>query len=602
MRRHLLSCGLGMTLVVAMVFGVRAAGPPDFVPDATFTGSSLSGWRPVGAADWSAENGEIVGRPRPGSAGAWLVMDKSFEDVQWFANIRCTGACKAGVLLRATPTAEGGMKGIFVSFADGDFASYRVTLDAEGRETSRVRLGAPPAANAAPGPTLKAGEWNPLSIAITAELVRPSVGPLGPLTDPTTPEYGRIALHVGGTGELRYKDVSWRDINGVTRPKEQLSSRFTLHRVSEQYDGWSAAVADFNRDGIMDIASGPFTYLGPTFEARKQYRVISTFNAGTDYGGDMMDFAYDFTGDGWPDILTSDWDRKLGTRPMFLYVNPRGESRRWNQTMVLPTITTETVLMHDLDGDKQPEMLFGTAKSYAFAKINKADPTATWPVHDISGPGVPVNATHGFGGVGDVNGDGRLDVVVTGGWFEQPAGGIMTSPWTFHPQVFGTATTEMGVFDVNGDGLTDVISSVAVHGWGLAWFEQKRAADGARTWVRHDIAGDYSTKNTGNVVFSEAHAAKYVDMSGDGIKDFVIGKRSWPRRTYQTPDPFGPAVIYIYRTVRNPKAPGGAEFVPELVHNRSGAGSTLELVDMNNDGKLDIVTATVTGTFAFVSK
>ena len=147
-----------------------------------------------------------------------------------------------------------------------------------------------------------------------------------------------------------------------------------------------------------------------------------------------------------------------------------------------------------------------------------------------------------------------------------------------------------------------MVASVAVHGWGLAWFEQKRAADGTRTWVRHHIAGDYSTKNAGDVVFSEAHAAKFVDMSGDRIPDFVIAKRSWPRRNYQSPDALAPAVIYIYRTVRNPKAEGGAEFVPELVHNRSGSGSTLELVDLNKDGRLDIATATATGTFVFLSK
>ncbi len=32
----------------------------------------------------------------------------------------------------------------------------------------------------------------------------------------------------------------------------------------------------------------------------------------------------------------------------------------------------------------------------------------------------------------------------------------------------------MVVYDVNGDGKNDIVTSLGGHGWGLAWFEQKR--------------------------------------------------------------------------------------------------------------------------------
>lgn len=161
----------------------------------------------------------------------------------------------------------------------------------------------------------------------------------------------------------------------------------------------------------------------------------------------------------------------------------------------------------------------------------------------------------------------------------------------------------MGVYDVNGDGLNDVVTAQQAHGFGLAWYEQKRDAAGKISFVEHLIAGDHSAKNPGGVSFSEPHGAAFADVDGDGVPDFIVGKRYWSHQDdYYDPDPYGPPVLYWYRTVRNPKAPGGAEFVPELIHNRSGVGSTVLAVDLNKDGAVDIVTATDRGTFIFWGK
>jgi len=161
----------------------------------------------------------------------------------------------------------------------------------------------------------------------------------------------------------------------------------------------------------------------------------------------------------------------------------------------------------------------------------------------------------------------------------------------------------MGVYDVNGDGLNDVVTSLEAHGWGLAWYEQKREKGGAISFTEHMIADDNASKNPGNVAFSEAHAATFADVDGDGISDFIVGKRLHAHlESYTDPDPFGPAVLYWFRTVRNPKAPGGAEFKPELIHNRSGVGSTVLAADLNKDGVVDIVTLTNRGTFIFWGK
>jgi hypothetical protein len=68
------------------------------------------------------------------------------------------------------------------------------------------------------------------------------------------------------------------------------------------------------------------------------------------------------------------------------------------------------------------------------------------------------------------------------------------------------------------------------------------------------------------------------------------------------PDPYGPPVLYWYKTVRNPKVPGGEELIPEMIHNRSGAGSDVLAVDLNKDGAIDAVTSADRGTFFFWGK
>jgi hypothetical protein len=412
-----------------------------------------------------------------------------------------------------------------------------------------------------------------------------------------------VALYVGGTGEVRFKQVELKDLGRRTQPDEQVSARFRMQRINDFYYGWSATVADINRDGIPDIVSGPFYYLGPDYKVSREIYFSKTSDVSSQLTPAMVNFAYDYTGDGWPDVLIANG------RPMSLYVNPRGEARRWDKYNVLPTINSEIAVFKDIDGDGKPDVVFVGGGTVNWATPGP-DPTQPWIVHPVSQPGYTVIAQHGIG-AGDINGDGRVDIVSPYGWWEQPPKGTPEGPWPYHPAALGrwpraggsVGGAEMGVYDVNGDGLNDIVTSLGAHGWGLAWFEQVRSKSGAISFVEHMIMDDYSTKNAGGVTFSELHALTVADIDGDGIPDIVTGKRLFSHQeSYTDPDPFGPPVLYWYRTVRNPKAPGGAEFVPELIHNRSGVGSTVLATDLNRDGAMDIVTSTNRGTFIFWGK
>src|SRR5438046_2557135 len=130
---YLIAATAGL-LLLAPLFGVG----PTFTPDSSFKGSSLAGWHVLGQAYWKAQNGELIGAAKQ-DGGGWLMLDRSFQDVAFYASFRATGGAKTGVLLRAEKTPEG-MNGIYLSLTDGEIASYRVWLDPQGRELKREKL------------------------------------------------------------------------------------------------------------------------------------------------------------------------------------------------------------------------------------------------------------------------------------------------------------------------------------------------------------------------------------------------------------------------------------------------------------------------------
>src|SRR5947209_3309047 len=115
----------------------RAGANKNFVPDWTFQGSSLSAARSIGNAEWRAENGEIIGTPKT-AEGGWLILDKPLQDVQFASTFRCTGGCRAGVMLRTQSTPEG-IQGVYVALPEGETpaAAFALKLDPQGREVKR---------------------------------------------------------------------------------------------------------------------------------------------------------------------------------------------------------------------------------------------------------------------------------------------------------------------------------------------------------------------------------------------------------------------------------------------------------------------------------
>jgi hypothetical protein len=644
------------TIVLAAALQSTSAANKNFIPDWTFTGSSLAEADHLGAATWSAQNGEIIGTPSAPDGG-WLLFKNPVQDVQMASSFRCAAGCQAGLLLRVEKTADG-FKGVFVSISDTPGA-FAVTLDQHGafrtkepleRGGGTVRILAPPQPQASTGGPPRAGgparggggrgaglpegapfvrpeyifrpgEWNMLEAILDANILRtwlndgPEAGVASGRVDDRIARYGRVGLYVGGNTEIRYRSIETKDLGRRVFSDEQTGAGFRLQRLNDFYYAWSATAADVNRDGVLDVIAGPHYFLGPDYRVSREIYVSRIYNPGAEYAAGAMNIAHDYTGDGFPDVVVSEG------RSFVMYVNPGRELRRWDRYPAFAN-TAEVVAFSDVTGDGAPDVVVLNSGMVSVASVNAADPTSPWTVRPVSGPGYTVTAQHGLG-AGDINGDGRADVVTPYGWWEHPSRQSIVerpqstvqsplpdaqSQWKYHPVAFGRwpragaspGGGELRVFDVNGDGLNDVIASLEAHGWGLAWFEQKRAAAGEASWVQHIIMDDLSAKNPGGVAFSEVHAITTADVDGDGIPDIIAGKRLFSHLdSYTDPDPHGDAVLYVFRTVRDKRAAGGASFVPQLVHNRSGVGSMIQTADLNRDGAVEILTATDRGTLIF---
>jgi hypothetical protein len=618
---------------------ILLAQTPSFVPESKFQGSALTGWHPVGGADWRALAGMITGDATKSQEPGWLMLDRSYQDVGLYSQFKCDGKCDTGILLRAHKT-DKGFEGCFVSIQGDEVAAYHLTLDASGHEIGRKKLrlaggqirfapappdpatvrSGPPRAlpaprsgppgvtlpMARPTPGIRQGEWNDVEVLLDADLVRGFFNAGGAQVSAATEEmngYGPIALYVGKGSHVEFRQIAYRDLANKVDPIEQVGTGFRMQRLSPFFYGWSAAAADFNHDGKLDIVSGPFIYYGPDYTRSREIYPAQGVNTSTNYPmDDWVEHAYDFTGDGWPDVLTTS-HAGGGKDGAVLYINPKGEARRWDKVTVVSPIDSEETVLADVDGDGKPELVYVAAGFMRYAKPDAANPTGPWVVHTVSESG-PWTA-HGIG-TGDVNGDGRVDILGSYGWWEQPAVNAATTTWKYHPEPFGewgrtsAGGAKIAVYDVNGDGLNDVVTTMQAHGWGIAWFEQKRSPSGQISFLKHVIMDRTAATSAGGVIFTEPHGSTMADVDGDGIPDFIVGKRYWSHLDdYYDPDPYGPAVLYWYRTVRDSKAPGGARFVPQLIHNRSGVGSDVLAVDLNGDGAIDIVTSTRSGTYIF---
>jgi hypothetical protein len=356
-----------------------------------------------------------------------------------------------------------------------------------------------------------------------------------------------------------------------------------VRQLSSAYLAEGAGHGDFDGDGNLDVVCGRVWWRGPDFRERRVLeRPTRRFPIGS-YSDVFFTFGDDVDRDGDDDVV---WIGFPGTGAWW-FENVGGAGTQWTRhTIRAFGVDTESPTYVDVDGDGVREIVCGSGGALGLLRPGPAGPTAPWVFTAISPPGPWTAFAHGLG-VGDVNGDGRSDVLVPLGWLEQPL--TPGAPWIPHPQVLGFAGAQMHAFDADGDGDQDVATSIQAHGYGLSWFEQTSPG----TFAERSILPLVPTQAWH---FSQMHAVGAADIDGDGLEDLVTGK-TFLAHLGTDPGAFDPAVLYVFLQRRDPIL--GTRFDPVLVHADSGVGRQVDLVDLDGDGRTDIVVGNKKGVFVF---
>lgn len=356
------------------------------------------------------------------------------------------------------------------------------------------------------------------------------------------------------------------------------SGMFRHHYITREMPGrnlgmGTPALADFDRDGDLDFAllnRGDSKLYWFEHRGAEQWTRHFVGEAGI---GQLGSVTIDVDSDGWTDIVIGG----------FWYRNPQQPtSEAFDRFTYDSTIEREIhdMVQVDVDGDgRQDVVAMGDGDGSFWYRIpERTDQDRNWPRTEISmdvlDGNVDIHAGLNPGGVGDLDGDGDADVMLTDRWMENLGRG---ESWVRHILLFGKKgpwglSSRSWISDLDGDGDNDVII-VDCDGQnsGVAWIENQ---DGAMRQNRVHYLANKASGTRGSF-----HSLQFADFDGDGDRDILVVEQEDPKILPQG----APPRWFIWENQ------GNTEFTERVVFEGDLGGHDVLVGDVDGDGDLDLV-------------